>query len=222
MLRPARCCKPRSARDASGAGLEASSPGSRTDIVGTVWRWDCRRHLDAERARGASPGGPRSEQSRDCDRTRHQPAHRPRPPARHLPEAGGKLPSRRDPVRRLARTGLRLSLRLSPNPPSRTRILGTGRSTRALAPARAHLQIDGYARSRARRRLRLGAPRIPICVVRSADPGLVLKPSAFDGSRVPSLGGIGDGQDLSATLLLLAAARWSLLGSWSSISGLVV
>ena len=59
----------------------------------------------------------------------------------------------------------------SPNPPNRTRILGAGRPIRVLAPARAHLQIDRYARSRARRRLRLGAPRIPICLVPSADPG---------------------------------------------------
>ena len=46
------------------------------------------------------------------------------------------------------------------------------RAIRTLAPVRAQLRTDGCAPSRARRRLRLISPRIPICFVRSVDPGL--------------------------------------------------
>ena len=101
----------------------------------------------------------------------------------------------------------------SPNPPSRTGILGAGRAIGASSPARAQLRTDGCAPSRARRLpkpestgssshlgrgcgrsgrrllrasltyrrvrslgarrlLRLGTPRIPICFARPVDPGL--------------------------------------------------
>jgi len=45
------------------------------------------------------------------------------------------------------------------------------RAIRALAPVRARLRIDGCAPSRARRRLRLISPRIPICGARPVEPG---------------------------------------------------
>src|SRR3989442_3880937 len=45
------------------------------------------------------------------------------------------------------------------------------RPIRASSPARVQSRIDGCAPSRARRLLRLGTPRIPICFVRSGDPG---------------------------------------------------
>src|SRR3989442_12771898 len=67
-------------------------------------------------------------------------------------------PARRSPAARVHRSKLASWARMRP--------------IRALAPVRARLQIDGYAPSRARRRLRLGTPRIPICFVRSVDPGL--------------------------------------------------
>jgi hypothetical protein len=96
------------------------------------------------------------------------------------PGASSPICRRRRRRRRLLRVPRPVRLRgrsvLSPNPPKRTRISGAGWPIRALAPARAPLQIDGYARSRARRRLRLGAPRIPICFVRSMDPGLKRSP----------------------------------------------
>jgi hypothetical protein len=84
---------------------------------------------------------------------------------------GRETPSPQEGGSFLASAGEILRPGPSPNPPNRTRILGAGRPIRVLAPARAHLQIDRYARSRARRRLRLGTPRIPICIVRSVDPG---------------------------------------------------
>src|SRR5712692_8621016 len=46
------------------------------------------------------------------------------------------------------------------------------RPFRASAPARVRSRIDGCAPSRARRLLRLGTPRIPICFARPIDPGL--------------------------------------------------
>src|SRR5712692_2215979 len=45
------------------------------------------------------------------------------------------------------------------------------RPIRASSPARGRSRTDGCAPSRARRLLRLGAPRIPICFVRPAAPG---------------------------------------------------
>src|SRR6266852_2821527 len=48
------------------------------------------------------------------------------------------------------------------------------RAPGASSPARARSRIDGCAPSRARRLLRLGTPRIPICVVRPVDPGFLM------------------------------------------------
>src|SRR5207245_4569998 len=45
------------------------------------------------------------------------------------------------------------------------------RPIRASSPARPRSRIDGSAPSRARRLLRLGTPRIPICLVRPTAPG---------------------------------------------------
>ncbi len=45
------------------------------------------------------------------------------------------------------------------------------RPIRASSPARVRSRIDGCAPSRARRLLRLGTPRIPICVAGPVDPG---------------------------------------------------
>ena len=73
------------------------------------------------------------------------------------------------------------------------------RAIRALAPARAQLRTNGCAPSRARRRLRLISPRIPICFVRSVDPGLG-RNGPPRGMRADNLQDLGLGQQPIAPL----------------------
>ncbi|TMD04936.1 MAG: phosphatase PAP2 family protein [Chloroflexi bacterium] len=61
-----------------------------------------------------------------------------------------------------------------------------GPELRASSPARVQSRINGCAPSRARRLLRLVTPRIPICGVRSVDPGLDNGPVPAPPARRPA------------------------------------
>src|SRR5712692_7038344 len=61
---------------------------------------------------------------------------------------------------------------LSPNPPARAGISGADAADPGVDSSAPRSRTNGYARCGARRLLRLGTPRIPICGARPVDPGL--------------------------------------------------
>src|SRR5229473_7188159 len=73
-----------------------------------------------------------------------------------------------------APTGARLRVlvaALSPNPPARAGISGADAADPGVVSSAPRSRTNGYARFGARRLLRLGTPRIPICGARPVDPG---------------------------------------------------
>ncbi|TMD04128.1 MAG: DUF2029 domain-containing protein [Chloroflexi bacterium] len=90
---------------------------------------------------------------------------------------------------------------------SRARI----RPIRASSPARVRSRTDGCAPSRARRLLRLGTPRIPICGARSVDPGLARRRTdllPFAG-LAGCLALLGSPHTLPHDMVLLLVPAWA-------------
>ncbi len=80
------------------------------------------------------------------------------------------------------------------------------RPIRASSPARVRSRIDGCAPSRARRLLRLGTPRIPICFARPVDPGFARHAPHPDLLRPTGRSGLRSARPASQSA---SSARWT-------------